>query len=143
MGHKLVNTVETIEHSLDFRLAKNDRQSFPAFRPHHRQRELEFCPQDVFIHKSQGMSLDGAVIDLGRSFTYGMGYVALSRVKSMNGLYLSGINRVALQLHPQIYEFDARLKAESQALAELIDESTALRPQSAAAGCPLIYPEGV
>jgi ATP-dependent exoDNAse (exonuclease V) alpha subunit len=40
----------------------------------------------ITIHKSQGMSLDAAEIDLGRSFTPGMGYVALSRVRSMDGV---------------------------------------------------------
>ncbi len=76
----------------------------------------------ITIHKSQGMSLDSALIDLGRSFTYGMGYVALSRVRSLDGLYLSGINRVALQLHPDIYAFDARLRQASEQLAEEIGE---------------------
>lgn len=76
----------------------------------------------ITIHKSQGMSLDGALIDLARSFTYGMGYVALSRVRSLQGLYLSGINRVALQLHPDIFAFDAQLRAASDRLAEEIGE---------------------
>jgi ATP-dependent DNA helicase PIF1 len=76
----------------------------------------------ITIHKSQGMSLDSALIDLGRSFTYGMGYVALSRLRSMDGLYLAGINRVALQLHPDIYAFDARLRRASEELANVVGE---------------------
>lgn len=80
----------------------------------------------ITIHKSQGMSLDSALIDLGRSFTYGMGYVALSRVRSLDGLYLVGINQVALQLHPDIYTFDARLRQASEELAEIIGEVTEL-----------------
>jgi hypothetical protein len=76
----------------------------------------------ITIHKSQGMSLDSALIDLGRSFTYGMGYVALSRLRSLDGLYLTGINHVALQLHPDIYDFDARLRAASSMLADEIGD---------------------
>jgi ATP-dependent exoDNAse (exonuclease V) alpha subunit len=71
----------------------------------------------ITIHKSQGMSLDGALIDLSRSFTYGMGYVALSRVRSIDGLFLSGLNNLALQLHPDIFAFDERLRARSDELA--------------------------
>lgn len=73
----------------------------------------------ITIHKSQGMSLDGAEIDLSRSFTPGMGYVALSRVRSMDGVYLQGINNIALQLHPAIYEIDAEWRQLSEALANI------------------------
>jgi ATP-dependent DNA helicase PIF1 len=71
----------------------------------------------ITIHKSQGMSLDAAEVDLSKSFTPGMGYVALSRVRSLDGLYLAGINRMALQMHPQIYEFDRELRRASEVLA--------------------------
>ena len=71
----------------------------------------------ITIHKSQGMSLDAAEIDLSKSFTPGMGYVALSRVRSLNGVYLTGINTMAMQLHPAIYSFDAAARALSQELA--------------------------
>lgn len=71
----------------------------------------------ITIHKSQGMSLDAAEIDLGKSFTPGMGYVALSRVRSLDGVYLTGMNRMAMQLHPAIFEFDAVLRMASEALA--------------------------
>jgi hypothetical protein len=71
----------------------------------------------ITIHKSQGMSLDAAEIDLGKSFTPGMGYVALSRVRTLDGIYLTGINAMAMQLHPDIFEFDAELRAASELLA--------------------------
>jgi len=76
----------------------------------------------ITIHKSQGMSLDAAEIDLSRSFTPGMGYVALSRVRSIDGVYLKGINNLALAMHPQIYEFDGRLKQLSEALADMTED---------------------
>lgn len=71
----------------------------------------------ITIHKSQGMSLDAAEIDLSKSFAPGMGYVALSRVRSLAGIYLNGMNDMAMKLHPDIFEFDAKLRAASEALA--------------------------
>ena len=43
------------------------------------------CAWGITIHKSQGMTLDRAVMDLKRTFAPGMGYVALSRVESLGG----------------------------------------------------------
>jgi ATP-dependent exoDNAse (exonuclease V) alpha subunit len=72
----------------------------------------------ITIHKSQGMSLDAAEIDLSRSFTPGMGYVALSRVRNLEGLYLlRGLNEMALTLSPEIFDFDQRLQRSSALLA--------------------------
>lgn len=76
----------------------------------------------ITIHKSQGMSLDAAEIDLSRSFTPGMGYVALSRVRSIDGVYLKGINNLALAMHPQIFHFDVELRSASEALADVTDD---------------------
>lgn len=71
----------------------------------------------ITIHKSQGMSLDEADIDLSRSFTYGMGYVALSRLRSYQGLYLRGLNSRSLQLDQKIYDFDEKLRGISEPMA--------------------------
>jgi len=68
----------------------------------------------VTVHKSQGMTLDAAEIDLARSFEYGMGYVALSRVRAFSGLRLLGLNDVALRVSPEIVEFDRRLQEKSK-----------------------------
>ena len=76
----------------------------------------------ITIHKSQGMSLDAAEIDLSRTFTPGMGYVALSRVRSLDGLYLQGFNNTALQMHPQIFDLDRELRAASHSLAEVTED---------------------
>lgn len=76
----------------------------------------------ITIHKSQGMSLDAAQIDLSRAFTPGMGYVALSRVRSFNGLYLQGINNMAMNLNPQIYIFDTHIQSASNDLAMIVED---------------------
>lgn len=77
----------------------------------------------ITVHKSQGMSLDAAVIDLSRAFEYGQGYVALSRLRSLAGLYLLGLNERALRVHPQAVEKDAEFRAaSSMARATLIGD---------------------
>jgi len=67
----------------------------------------------ITVHKSQGMTLDAARIDLRKAFVEGMGYVALSRVKDIANLYLTGINRMALQMSPEAHEIDALLRARA------------------------------
>ena len=64
----------------------------------------------ITVHKSQGMTLDAARIDLRKAFVPGMGYVALSRVRDIDNLYLTGINRTALQMSDEAYAIDERLK---------------------------------
>lgn len=63
----------------------------------------------ITIHKSQGMTLDRAVMDLRRTFTPGMGYVALSRVERLSGLYVQGINARAYEISREAFELDALL----------------------------------
>ncbi len=68
----------------------------------------------VTIHKSQGMTLDGAVINLAKAFTPGMGYVALSRVRDLDSLYLTGLNQMALTVSEEAIELDGQLKKQSR-----------------------------
>lgn len=67
----------------------------------------------ITVHKSQGMTLDAARIDLRRAFVEGMGYVALSRVRSLDTLSLVGINRKALQVSPVALSIDEKLRTDS------------------------------
>ncbi len=64
----------------------------------------------ITVHKSQGMTLDAARIDLRKAFVEGMGYVALSRVKSVQHLYLAGINQMALRVSPEAQLIDIHLR---------------------------------
>ena len=68
----------------------------------------------ITIHKSQGMSLDSAYMDLSRTFEYGQGYVALSRVRTFSGLTLRGFNSRALEVHPEVQAKDAEFRNLSQ-----------------------------
>lgn len=64
----------------------------------------------ITVHKSQGMTLDAARIDLRKAFVEGMGYVALSRVKNVDSLFLTGINRMALQISEDAQNIDGNLR---------------------------------
>ncbi len=69
------------------------------------------------IHKSQGVSLDSAVMDLSGTFEYGQGYVALSRVRTLAGIHLLGVNARAFQVHPLVSAEDERFR-DASLLAE-------------------------
>lgn len=71
----------------------------------------------ITIHKSQGMSMDAAVMDLREVFEYGQGYVALSRVRTLDGLHLLGWNERTFQVHPHILAMDSALVRQSEAAA--------------------------
>jgi ATP-dependent exoDNAse (exonuclease V) alpha subunit len=70
------------------------------------------------VHKSQGMTLDEVEVDLSKSFAPGMGYVALSRVRSLAGLYLRGINQHALLVDPRITAQDQYFIEQSRQACE-------------------------
>ena len=67
----------------------------------------------ITTHKSQGLSIEKALIDIGNNiFEYGQTYVALSRVKSLEGLYLTKVNAQKIKAHPAVVAFYQKLKRE-------------------------------
>lgn len=64
----------------------------------------------ITVHKSQGMTLDAAEMDLSRTFEMGQGYVALSRLRSLDGLRLLNFNARSLQLDEFVWRVDGRLQ---------------------------------
>ena len=75
----------------------------------------------VTVHKSQGLTFDRAVIDVGQAFAPGQVYVALSRLRSLDGLILR------TRIHPSCIMSDTQVNAFSgamkdQPLPELLDK---------------------
>ncbi len=68
----------------------------------------------ITVHKSQGMSMDAAAMDLSRAFEYGQGYVALSRVRTLQGLRLLGWSEGAMQVHPEVLKVDRSFREQSE-----------------------------
>lgn len=76
----------------------------------------------ITVHKSQGMSMDAAIMDLSSVFEYGQGYVALSRVRRLGGLHILGINDRALQVHPEILKQDLSFRNQSEQAREVFSK---------------------
>jgi hypothetical protein len=121
---------------LSGKIIKVDEHSWSLNEDGHVRAEVSQLPLRlawaITIHKSQGMSLDAAEIDLSRTFTSGMGYVALSRVRALDGLYLRGLNAMALTMHPNMDQFDADLRQQSTSLAAVTEDIADEVPRPAA-----------
>ncbi len=74
----------------------------------------------VTVHKSQGLTFDRAIIDVGQAFAPGQVYVALSRLRSLDGLVLrSRIQTDLIQSDRQVVEFSTAAKNQHR-LEELL-----------------------
>jgi hypothetical protein len=73
------------------------------------------------IHKSQGMTLECVEIDLSKTFELGQGYVALSRIKTLEQLRLLGLNDLALRVDPLMLKVDKKIEEASKRAQERLD----------------------
>jgi len=64
----------------------------------------------ITIHKSQGMTLDKLIVDCNRIFECGQVYVALSRIKSLDGLYLKSFNPQKVWANEEVLNFYQSVK---------------------------------
>jgi ATP-dependent DNA helicase PIF1 len=64
----------------------------------------------ITVHHSQGMTLDCAEMDLSNVFEFSQTYVALSRVKSLEGLRLTAIDFDLIKAHPKALEYYNKLE---------------------------------
>ena len=70
----------------------------------------------ITIHKSQGATLDSALVDIGsNTFEYGQAYVALSRCRSLEGLYVWNLSPHMILCHPTVKRFYQDLASLSSA----------------------------
>lgn len=75
--------------------------------------------QNGFVGSNcQGLTLDEAEINLSKCFEMGQGYVALSRLRDIEGLRLLGLNNNALKLDPLAKKADVRFRALSEELVQ-------------------------
>lgn len=74
------------------------------------------------IHSSQGQSLDLVSINLGQSiFEYGQAYVALSRVRTLEGLRIVDLDFSRMVCHPKVKEFYEKLIVQNESENEELD----------------------
>jgi ATP-dependent exoDNAse (exonuclease V) alpha subunit len=76
----------------------------------------------ITVHKSQGLTFDKAIIDVGRAFAPGQVYVALSRLRSLEGLILrTRIDASAVSTDREVVAFSER-RLTQQPLPEQLQE---------------------
>jgi ATP-dependent DNA helicase PIF1 len=85
------------------------------------------------IHKSQGATLDIAEIDAGSGiFECGQTYVALSRVKSLEGLYLTSFDASKIKVNRKVQEFYTSLSATATVKDTIVTATIVATPVAVA-----------
>lgn len=80
----------------------------------------------ITVHKSQGLTFDKAVIDIGQAFAPGQVYVALSRLRSLQGLVLTSPVNFASLTEDKVVAGFSKTKHEQEDPAELLKKETIL-----------------
>jgi ATP-dependent DNA helicase PIF1 len=88
----------------------------------------------ITVHRAQGATLDSALIDIGSStFEYGQAYVALSRVRSLEGLYVWKLDPRKVACHPTVADFYEALRPTEPTDPTLADPAPDTDPNDPAA----------
>ena len=81
----------------------------------------------ITVHKSQGQTLDGAIIDLSKCFQKGLGYVALSRCKSLDDIIMEGsfedLPVDALKIDDEALKADRKIRVKAKRDREALMEN--------------------
>lgn len=68
----------------------------------------------ITIHKSQGTTLDNAIIDFNKTFAYGQSYVALSRTRTLKGLHLKSFSANKVLTDDKVIDFYNKIEEKQQ-----------------------------
>lgn len=108
------NGRQIVAHQEEWTIANSDGKTLASFK----QVPLRLA-WAITVHKSQGLTLDAAEMDLTKTFEMGQGYVALSRIRTLEGLYLRGFNGMALRVDPLVAEQDVHFRELASASADM------------------------
>lgn len=111
IGVKIADKLVRIERE-DFNQNINEKK--PKINSHFMQYPIKLG-WAITVHKSQGMTIDDEVyMDLSKCFEVGQGYVALSRITTLDNLTLGGINSMALEVSKVMKKVDPLIQKASK-----------------------------
>lgn len=102
----LVKFLNGEERVIDYHIWDVEENGKPILRVKQIPLKIAFA---ISIHKVQGNTLDYVEVDLSSIFEFGQAYVALSRVKSLEGLNIKNINYDLIKSHPKAVEYYSKI----------------------------------